>query len=147
MTTRHTLTFQPGDIDVPDVPRGESILRAAMQANIHINASCGGTGSCGKCRVQVLSGEVEAEKSAKLDDDEWADGTRLACQTYVLSDLEIFVPESSRMGNARTLDRSVRGERKGRILSPVELESLVTGWSLDPVVRKLCMQTHASVRR
>lgn len=140
MTTRNTLSFQPGDIAVPEVPRGESILRAAMQANIHINASCGGTGSCGKCRVQVLSGEVEAEKPAKLDDDEWADGTRLACQTYVLSDLEIFVPESSRMGNARTLDRGVRGERKGRILSPVELESLVTGWSLDPVVRKLCMQ-------
>ncbi len=140
MRTRHTLAFQPGDIDVPEVPRGESILRAAMQANIHINASCGGTGSCGKCRVQVLSGEVKAQRPAKLDDDEWAGGTRLACQTYVLSDLEIFVPESSRMGNAGTLDRGVRGERKGRILSPVELESLVTGWSLDPVVRKLCMQ-------
>jgi uncharacterized 2Fe-2S/4Fe-4S cluster protein (DUF4445 family) len=140
MRTRHTLAFQPGDIDVPEVPRGESILRAAMQANIHINASCGGTGTCGKCRVQVLSGEVKAQRPAKLDDDEWADGTRLACQTYVLSDLEVFVPESSRMGNAGTLDRGVRGERKGRILSPVELESLVTGWSLDPVVRKLCMQ-------
>lgn len=139
MMTRHTLTFQPGDIAVPEVPRRESILRAAMQANVHVNASCGGTGSCGKCRIQVLSGQVEAEKPAKLSDDEWADGTRLACQTYVLSDLEIFVPESSRMGNARTLDRGVRGERKGRILSPVELESLVTGWSLDPVVKRLCM--------
>jgi len=140
MTTRYTLTFQPGDIEVPDVPRGESILRAAMQANVHINASCGGAGSCGKCRVQLLSGEVEADRSAKLDDDDWAQGTRLACHTHVLSDAEIFVPESSRMGNARTLDRGMRGERKGRILSPVELESLVTGWALDPVVRKLCMQ-------
>src|SRR5665811_1252314 len=93
MTTRHTLTFQPGDIEVADVPRGESILRAAMQANVHINASCGGAGSCGKCRVQVLSGEVEAERSAKLSDEEWAEGTRLACQTYVVSDLEVFVPE------------------------------------------------------
>lgn len=140
MTARHTLIFQPGDIVVPDVPRGESILRAAMQANVHINASCGGTGSCGKCRAQVLSGEVEAERPAKLTDEEWAEGTRLACQTYVSSDLEVFVPEGSRMGNALTLDRKMRGERKGRILSPVELESLVTGWSLDPVVRKLCMQ-------
>ena len=61
MTDLCTITFQPGDVRVTDVPRGESILRAALQSSIHINASCGGAGSCGKCRVQVLSGDVESE--------------------------------------------------------------------------------------
>jgi len=140
MTERYTLTFQPGDVVVADVPRGESVLRAAMQADLHINASCGGSGSCGKCRIQIIAGEVESERSSKLDDDEWAEGIRLACRTRVLSDVEIFIPETSRMGNAAVLERELRGERKGRLLNPAELESLVTGWTLDPVVKKLCMQ-------
>jgi uncharacterized 2Fe-2S/4Fe-4S cluster protein (DUF4445 family) len=136
----YTLTFQPGDVKVPDVPRGETVLRAAMQAGVHINASCGGAGSCGKCRVQLLTGKIEAERSAKIADDEWQDGIRLACKTRVLSDVEFFIPETSRLGNAEVLERDMRGDRKGRLLTPTELESLVTGWSLDPVVRKLCMQ-------
>ncbi|MHB0979290.1 MAG: ASKHA domain-containing protein [Thermoleophilia bacterium] len=140
MTARSTLTFQPGDVVVADVPRGETILRAAMQADLHINASCGGSGSCGKCRIKVVDGEVESERSSKVDDDDWAEGIRLACRSHVVSDLEIFIPETSRMGNAAVLEREMRGDRKGRLLSPAQLESLVTGWSLDPVVKKLCMQ-------
>lgn len=140
MTARYTLTFQPGDVVVADVPRGETILRAAMQANLHINASCGGSGSCGKCRINVVGGEVESERSSKIDDGDWAEGVRLACRSHVLSDLEIFIPETSRMGNAAVLEREMRGDRQGRLLSPAQLESLVTGWSLDPVVKKLCMQ-------
>lgn len=140
MAPTYTLTFQPGDIRVPAVPRGETVLRAAMQAGVHINASCGGAGACGKCRVQLVSGEVEAERAAKVTDDEWSEGIRLACKTRVLSDLEIFIPETSRLGNAEVLERDMRGERKGRLLTPAELESLVSGWSLDPVVKKLCMQ-------
>lgn len=140
MTARYTLTFQPGDVVVADVPRGETILRAAMQADLHINASCGGSGSCGKCRVKLVSGTVESERSSKLDDDEWDEGIRFACRSHVVSDLEIFIPETSRMGNAAVLEREMRGDRVGRLLTPTELESLVTGWSLDPVVKKLCMQ-------
>ncbi|MHB8868629.1 MAG: ASKHA domain-containing protein [Thermoleophilia bacterium] len=140
MTARYTLTFQPGDVVVADVPRGETILRAAMQADLHINASCGGSGACGKCRVKIVAGEVESERSSKLDDDEWAGGIRLACRSHVVSDLEIFIPETSRLGNAAVLEREMRGDRKGRLLTPTQLEALVTGWTLDPVVKKLCVQ-------
>ena len=140
MIERCTLTFQPGDVKVLDVPRGETILRAAMQANIHINASCGGSGTCGKCRIQVVGGAVESERSAKIDDQDWAEGIRLACRTTVQGDAEVFIPQTSRMGNAAVLERELRvGERKGKLLTPAELESLVTGWTLDPVVKKLCM--------
>lgn len=140
MTERYTLTFQPGGLEVTDVPRGESILRAAMQANIHINASCGGAGSCGKCRIKVVSGEAEGEPSAKLSEEDFAEGYRLACRTQVASDLEIFIPEESRMGRGDVLEREVTGARKGRLLTPAELESLVSAWSLDPVVKKVCLQ-------
>jgi len=141
MSDTFTITFQPGDVRVVGVPRGESVLRAAMQANIHINASCGGAGSCGKCKIKLVSGEVESERSAKLKDEEWDEGLRLACRTLVQSDVEVFIPQTSRMGNAAVLERELRvGERKGRLLTPAQLESLVTGWTLDPVVKKLCLE-------
>ena len=41
------------------VPQGETIIRAALEAGVHINASCGGEGVCGKCRVLVEEGFVE----------------------------------------------------------------------------------------
>ncbi len=139
MTERYTLTFQPGDVAISDVAPDESILRAAMRSGIHINASCGGAGSCGKCVIKLVSGEILSERSSKLDDADWQSGLRLACQTYLRSDAVVFVPETSRMGNAAVLDRELVGDRKGKLLTPAELESLVADWTLDPVVKKVCL--------
>src|SRR5660397_282487 len=107
MTEYYSLTFQPGGLKILDVPRGESILRAAMQANVHINASCGGAGSCGKCRIKLISGEAEGKPSAKLSEEQFAEGYRLACRTKVTSDMEIFIPEESRMGAGDVLELSL----------------------------------------
>ncbi|MBI5585079.1 MAG: 2Fe-2S iron-sulfur cluster binding domain-containing protein, partial [Deltaproteobacteria bacterium] len=41
-----TVVFNPDKVEVK-VPEGENLLRAAMQAGVHINASCGGEGVCG----------------------------------------------------------------------------------------------------
>ncbi len=60
---------------------GETILKAAMDADVHINASCGGSGSCGKCRVVIEEGEVEREPNLKLTPEDVAKGYALACQT------------------------------------------------------------------
>ncbi|HOD75501.1 MAG TPA: 2Fe-2S iron-sulfur cluster-binding protein, partial [Syntrophorhabdaceae bacterium] len=37
---------------------GENLLETAMKAGVHINASCGGRGVCGKCRVRVVGGSL-----------------------------------------------------------------------------------------
>ena len=42
--------FLPHDRTI-EVPVGETLIRAAMAAGVHINASCGGEGVCGKCRL------------------------------------------------------------------------------------------------
>ena len=39
------VTFLPNDVTI-EVPQGESVIRAAMAAGVHINASCGGDGVC-----------------------------------------------------------------------------------------------------
>jgi ferredoxin len=57
--TTHQIRFLPHNQEI-GFPDGESLLLAAMEAGVHVNASCGGEGQCGKCRVIIESGTVEA---------------------------------------------------------------------------------------
>lgn len=75
-----------------------SILQAARDGGVGLAAVCGGVGTCGRCRVQVLSGQVSPPTPAELDlldADDLAAGYRLACQTEVRSDLKVHVPPAS----------------------------------------------------
>ena len=140
MAPTYTLTFQPGDVRVARVPEGESILRAATEADVHLHGPCGGTGSCGRCKVQVVSGDVRSERSARLDESEWDAGVRLACEAHVFSDVEVFLPQGSRMSTGAVTDHEPLGARRGRLLTPAELEARVGPRNLNPVVQKHCMQ-------
>jgi len=84
-----------------NVPQGESLIRAALQAGVHINASCGGEGVCGKCRVQVETGSVEGGISERISQDDIDKGFRLACLCKVKEDTEIRIPVES------SVDKSV----------------------------------------
>jgi len=75
---------------------GESIMEAMHRAGIPLNAPCGGNHSCGKCRVQILSGEagaVCAEEQRFLSEDEIAQGWRLACAVCGPGEWTIQTPE------------------------------------------------------
>ena len=76
---RHKVKFLPYDMQI-EVEDGETLIRAAMEAGVHVNASCGGEGVCGKCRVLIEAGTVEGGMSEKLSEKELAGGYRLACQ-------------------------------------------------------------------
>jgi uncharacterized 2Fe-2S/4Fe-4S cluster protein (DUF4445 family) len=56
---------------------------------------CGGQGSCGGCRVRVLSGQVpiSAEDAAKLTEEQLTDGWRLACHIVADNDLTLEVAQ------------------------------------------------------
>ncbi|HBZ56480.1 MAG TPA: hypothetical protein DEO88_13835, partial [Syntrophobacteraceae bacterium] len=60
-----TVLFHPHNKTVT-VAAGDNLIRTAMEAGVHINASCGGAGVCGKCRVLIESGEVEGGITEKL---------------------------------------------------------------------------------
>ena len=51
--------FLPDNVKI-FVSHGENLIRAANAAGIHINASCGAEGVCGKCRVIIKKGEVKS---------------------------------------------------------------------------------------
>jgi len=125
------ITFRPSGRKI-EVEREENILEAAVAAGIHINASCGGSGTCGKCKVKIVRGKTRSPQNPKLSKREFDEGYRLACNTFCLGDLEVEIPLESQV------DPSVlRLKREGRYrLSPRDIDQLVEGWEIDPAVFK-----------
>ena len=80
---------------VVEAEAGSSLIQAARKAGIHINASCGGAGVCGKCLVLLEAGSITAGSSEKLAAADYTSGYRQACTSEISSDVTIRVPESS----------------------------------------------------
>ncbi len=89
-----TVRFLPHKRDVEAAP-GTKLLRVAMDAGIHINASCGGEGVCGKCRVRQEDGDLEGGITERLSEDDAEKGYRLACLAVVKENITIHVPVES----------------------------------------------------
>ena len=102
---------------------------------MYIQASCGGEGFCGKCKVEIEKGSVESSPTPKISEEELGRGIRLACQTRVRSDLEVRVPVESHL-DRRVIARTRERVGGGRRVSQQELESLVLGWCFSPALRK-----------
>ncbi len=98
VSTVAEITFLPDERTIA-VDSTTNLLSAARQAGVQIDAPCGERGHCGKCRVQIVSGEVSAlagEEEALLKPEEVARGLRLACLTRALGNVVVDIPESSR---------------------------------------------------
>ena len=108
-----TFTFENGESPVKiSVSPEETLLEAARKANVAIDAPCSGNGSCGKCRVKLISGEVEGLQTSHISDEEYADGWRLSCCTYARSDVTVQVPDiaSAYRSRMKTADLSTGEE-------------------------------------
>ncbi len=96
----YSVKFLPHNTSV-EVDDNTSLIRAAMDAGVHINASCGGSGVCGKCRVLIEQGSVGAGISEHLSLEDQEKGYRLACQSEVISDLVVRIPIESESDTSR----------------------------------------------
>jgi len=87
---------------------GDNLLELARRANVAIDAPCSGNGSCGKCRVKLIEGEVDTIKSRHITDEEYEAGWRLSCNCKVRSDCTVFVPDiaSAYQSRMKTADLS-----------------------------------------
>ena len=101
----YTVKFLPHNISVA-VEQNESLIRAAMEAGVHINASCGGTGVCGKCRVLLEEGTLDGGISEHLSGDDQKKGYRLACQAQITSDITVRIPVESQVDTSRLNEQS-----------------------------------------
>lgn len=139
LTASHTLIFQPGDRRVEGVAHGTSIMRAAIEAGLDMVAPCGGTGSCGRCRVRIISGDIECDPSPALTAEEWSQGWRLACKCHVISNVECEIPDSSRLAESRVRDTLASGEGHALMVSK-RVEDLLGRRPVVPVVKVFSMQ-------
>ncbi|MBI4633186.1 MAG: DUF4445 domain-containing protein [Deltaproteobacteria bacterium] len=130
----HKVTFHPSERSIR-VDQGENLLQAAMEAGIHINASCGGSATCGKCKVRLLSGKVDSPPHQKLSEEEYRSGYRLACLTSVTDDIGVDVPLESQVDRSVLALKGDRGSAR-YLLSPKDIFQLVRGWDVDPTVFK-----------
>ena len=87
---------------------GDNLLELARRANVAIDAPCSGNGSCGKCRVKLIEGELESFKSRHISDEEYNAGWRLSCNAKVLTDCTVWVPDiaSAYQSRMKTADLS-----------------------------------------
>ncbi|MBA2882313.1 uncharacterized 2Fe-2S/4Fe-4S cluster protein (DUF4445 family) [Desulfosalsimonas propionicica] len=135
--TQYTVSFQPHDKEVT-VEEGQSLIRAAMDAGVHINASCGGEGICGKCRVIIESGEVEGGVSEQLSQQDQEKGYRLACLSKVKSDLTVRIPTESYI-DAKVLNLQATARKTARI-KQLNLEDLKEKGMFVPAVDKVYVE-------
>lgn len=93
-----TVRFDPDGVSTSVEP-GTTVLDAALSCGIPIDSVCGGTGRCRRCKVRVrgISEEPSAGRPGK---------SVLACTTPVEKDVQVFVPQSSRIGIHQILETS-----------------------------------------
>lgn len=130
------IVFQPSGRS-GNVAAGTSILEAARQLGVGIEALCGGQELCGKCLVQVEEGNfpkfdvhssLEHVSAVGLQEKRWLErhelrgGMRLACAAQVSGDLLVSVPLASQAQKQVV--------RKAASLKTIDL---------DPTVRLVCL--------
>jgi Na+-transporting NADH:ubiquinone oxidoreductase subunit F len=95
---------------------GLKLLGALLDGGIAVPAACGGTGTCGLCRVTVTEGGGEAllTEAARFTRREISEGFRLACQVTLRGDIAVRVPDD--LFEVASWDCTVR---LARTLSPL----------------------------
>ncbi len=78
-----------------EVPMGSTLLNTLQSQNIFLSSACGGGGTCGQCRCQVLDGggEILPTETGHFSRKEQMANWRLSCQVKVKEDMNIVVPE------------------------------------------------------
>lgn len=78
------------------VPQGASVMSTLTANGIHLSSACGGKGSCGQCRLQIVEGggEILDSERGHFTRKEIKEHWRLGCQCKVKGDLKLKISES-----------------------------------------------------
>ena len=98
------VTYQPFD-RTTRVPPGTTVFSAAHWIGLPIDSTCGGRGTCGKCKVRIVNGLTDAETAdhRQLRPQEIEEGWRLSCQARIYEDMTCEVPQLLRVPKAATM--------------------------------------------
>ncbi len=133
--SNYKVHFFPVDVTV-EIEQGKTILDAAYKGDIFVNALCGGDGTCGKCKVIHGSGMIESMPTTHVSVSEAQKGYVLACSTKVMGDLEVIIPEESKLDKSQILVSSFP-QFPG---SQAAATSKAKHFKQDPLVNKIYLE-------
>jgi ferredoxin len=117
--------FEPAGRRV-EIHPGQDLLEAARSAGVDLVSVCGGRGSCGSCRVRLMSGGLNSptlEEQEVFEPEELEVGYRLACQSVPQTDVKADVPAESLASTQRLQLEGQEVETSGtRVISACDLQ-------------------------
>jgi len=114
-----------------EVEGGQTLLSALYANQIFIPSACGGQGTCGHCKIKVLSGggPVLPTELPYLNRKQIRSGLRLACQVKVRQDIQVEIPEdllnvklfTSKVVSTRSLTHNIK-EIRLELIDPPQIQ-------------------------
>jgi Na+-transporting NADH:ubiquinone oxidoreductase subunit F len=77
------------------VSAGGKLLNVLADQKLYVSSACGGGGTCGQCKVDILEGggEILTTELSHMTKKEVKQGCRLSCQVAVKEDMKVQIPE------------------------------------------------------
>ena len=122
---------------------GDNLLELARRANVAIDAPCSGNGSCGKCRVKLLEGEVESVPSRHISDEEYNAGWRLSCCSKVVGDCTVLVPDIASAYQSRMKTADLSSPQEVAIFKKAQEDMEKGGLTMENPFRALALTMDA----
>ena len=122
------VVFLPDNVEIR-AKKGAILQETAISAGVHVNASCGGKGVCGTCKVKIEQGTVESSENSMIPMPDYNKGIRLACQSRIISDLVVSIPVESR------LDKAIQARERGKLTG-----ASLSQWRFKPVLNKYYLE-------
>ena len=121
---------------------GDNLLQLARMANVAIDAPCSGNGSCGKCKVKLLEGQLDTIPSRHISEEEFAEGWRLSCNSKVISDCVVLVPDIASAYKSRMRTADLSSPKEIAIFEHTKEELLSSGIEFvnDFLALDVCME-------
>ena len=139
--SKYRISFQPNDLTI-EAPEMASLLEVARKAGFVLSAECGGQGTCRRCKVKLLSGDLFISGDQNLSDSERDQQIVLACMARIDGDASIeILPESELRYDPGASDRELEpqdhpGDNKAMILNETLVKQL--GWE-EPIGKTVLM--------
>ncbi|CAA7620756.1 putative 2Fe-2S ferredoxin-like [Candidatus Terasakiella magnetica] len=127
-----TLTVHNADTTIRlETHSGQSVRDILDLTTLRVRAACGGTGTCGACKIHWLDGPVTPLTTAeymKLDQDEREEGLRLACQIRLSGDARVRLDDPAPPSPWKSMDPDSLGPTFGGL---PHLERHIYGLAID----------------
>ena len=119
---------------------GDNLLELARRSNVAIDAPCSGNGSCGKCRVKLVEGELQTIPSRHISEEEFEAGWRLSCNCKVVGDCTVFVPDIASAYQSRMKTADLSSPKEIAIFEQCQSQMQASGISLDNSFRAVALE-------